>query len=187
MDFFLHKLINHKKYLFIMFCCILSISFLYGLYEYQFCSLPIKGFFETLFILKKEQNEYPLYLLQNTIFIFLNTYLSSSYLGFLGIFFLLFLKGIQISFSFIYIINQIKLTPLLILLTILELLCEIILLFITILPNVLLSLQTLLVTFYMEDNFDYKNIFNYKLNIIIIILIVFIISLFMRIYLIDMI
>jgi len=60
-----------------MFCCILSISFLYGLYEYQFCSLPIKGFFETLFILKKEQNEYPLYLLQNTIFIFLNTYLSS--------------------------------------------------------------------------------------------------------------
>lgn len=175
---------NHKKYLLIIFFTILLTGFLFGLFEYQYCTNQLRNFFQCLFIIQKEQNEYPIYLLQNTIIIFLNTYLSSSYLGFIGILFIVFLKGVQIAFSIIYILTF-SLKPLSVLFIILQLLFEILFLITTSLTNILLSLQTLIVTFCIEDNFDYKNILNYKLNGIIGILIIFIICLLLRVYLVD--
>jgi len=175
---------NHKKYLFIVFFTILFIGFLFGLFEYQYCSNQIKSFFQTLFIIKKEQDEYPIYLLQNTVILFLNTYLSSSYLGFIGILFIVFLKGIQIAFSFIFIFT-LSIEPTSILLIILQLIFEVLFLITSSFTNILLSLQTLIVTFLIEDNFDYKNILNYKLNGIIGVLIILIISLLIRVYLVD--
>lgn len=184
MNFFLHKLMNHKRYLFIIFFTIIFAGFLFGLYEYQSCSNQIREFFQCLFVLKKEQNEYPIYLLQNTVIIFMNTYLSSSYIGFIGILFIIFLKGLQVSFSIMYVLT-LSLKPLSILFVIIQLFFEILLLIISSFPNILLSLQTFIVTFLIEDNFDYKNILNYKLNSIICVLIIFIISLLIRVYLVD--
>ena len=186
MNFFLHKILNHKKYLTIVFFTLLLSGILFGLYEYQYCSNNIISFFRTLFFVKKEQTEYSLYLIQNILIIFFVTYLNSSYIGFIGAFFIVFLKGIQISFSLIYILSF-NLSPLLILIVIIQLLLEIILLLLLFFPNVLLSIQTLIVTFITEDNYNFKSILNYNLNSLIIILIVFVVSLLIRVNLINII
>lgn len=186
MNFFLHKLINHKKYLIIIFFTFLFSGVLFGLFEYQYCSKQVISFFKTLFFINKEQTEYSIFLIQNIIIIFLFTYLNSSYLGFIGILFLVFLKGIQISFSFIYVLSF-DLTPISVFLILLQLFFELLFLLLLFFPNITLSFQTLIVTFFIEDNFNGKSIMNYNLNSIIFVLIVFIISLLIRVNLVEII
>lgn len=185
MNYFFHKLINKRKYGCIIFFTILSISTLWGFIEYKHCSNELKQLFQSLFIIENDKAKYQLYLIQNLFYIIISTYFSTSYLGFFGLSTLVFLKGIQISFSFISL-YQIQITPTLIIILLIQIILEIILLLLCFLPFFRLSLQTLIVNFYIEDNFSYKSILNYILNYIIIIIIVFILSLLSRIYLIKL-
>lgn len=183
MNFFLHKLINYKKYIFIIFFTVFSFGFLFGLFKYQNCNKNIVNFFNTLFIVNNDKLIYYSYLYQNIIYIVLATYLSTSYLGIFGISFLIFLKGIQYSFSIINLFS-LKLTPMLILLIIIQFLIELIFIILIFIPNFQLSIQTLIISFFMKDNFNYKSILNYNLNNIIIEIITLIISLSIKIYII---
>jgi hypothetical protein len=187
MNFLLYKILNHKKYIVICMLTIFFISFCFGLYINQYSSNEIKSFFQTLFVLNKEQNYYQIYLLQNLFIIFITTYLNTHYFGSFIILFILFLKGIQFAFSFIYIFNTISFTPSIVISLICQCLIECVFLIIAILPNILLSLQSLIITFIQKEIFDYKNIFNYKLNIIISLFIIFFISLLIKIYLLNII
>ena len=111
MSAFLRRFIDNKKYVLLLLSIMLIMGFIYGFVEYGHCQETIKKNFHYLFYLNNEKyaNQYQLYLIQSGIYILICTYLSSSYLGHLGILFLTFLKGLQISFSLCYVFSLIQL------------------------------------------------------------------------------
>lgn len=188
MSVFLQQLIEHKKYIFISLTCFLITGILYGFYQYHHVSEDFQNFFQYLFYLNIEgyDNHYELYVLQNSLFIFLCTYLSTSYFGYIGISFLGFLKGIQISFSLYYVFSNIQMSFVYAILIIFELAIEIMLyLSMNIIFNHV-SIYVFYVTFVTEQNFHMKSMLNYHLNGLIFALSLFFISLAFRIYFIPM-
>lgn len=184
MNFFIYKLINKKRYSFIAFITIFLIGSIFGFIEYNYCNNDIITFFQTLFYVEQNQMKYRTYLYQNVFYIFISTYLNSSYIGFFGISFLLFLKGVQFAFSFVNMISF-QFSSGVILIIILEVMIELLFILILFVPNFQLSLQNILVSFLSKDNYNYKNVLNYNLNTIIVSIVVFIMSLFVRLYLIN--
>lgn len=188
MSVFLRQFIDHKKYILIACLTVLLCGFFFGIYQYQISSPFIKNVFHNLFYLNKEgyQNNYQLYLIQNGLYIFIATYLSTSYLGHAGLLFLLFLKGIQISFSLLFIFHEIKLTILICFIIFIESFIEIVLCLCMSFMYIHISLYVTQVTFFIESNFNYKSMLNYKLNCLILSLILFFGSLVFRLYIIPM-
>lgn len=185
MNFFLYKIINNKKHTLIIYFTVILFGFLFGLIKSNSSNNELIGFFQTIFYVDDNQQKYQLYLYQNIFYIFINTYLSTSYIGFFGISFLLFMKGIQLSFSFLYLLN-ISYNQIIIFIIIIEFLLEILITFISFAANFKISLQNIPITFLSKDNYNHKSVLNYHLNNLILVLFILVISLLVRMYLIDL-
>lgn len=188
MSAFLRRFIDNKKYIFLILTVMLVMGFLFGLFEYGHCQEMIKKNLQSLFYLNNEKytNQYQLYIIQSGLYILICTYLSSSYLGHFGILFLTFLKGVQISFSLCYVFSIIQIDFLTVLLIIIEIILELILIFALSLMCFHLSLYVTLISYYIDQTFNMKNIINYRLNCLIATLIIFSLSLAFRVYVIPL-
>ncbi|MFR7591404.1 MAG: hypothetical protein ACLUVC_08180 [Longibaculum sp.] len=188
MSVFLRRFIEHKKLIMIAMITVFSCGLLFGFYQYHLSNQMIKDYFSHLFYLNVEgyENQYQLYVIQGSLYIFICTYLSTSYLGHFGLLFLLFLKGLQLSYSFIFVFTTVPISFLLFLFLVLETILEISLCFAMNFICIHISIYTTLVTFFVEQNFSMKSMLNYKLNCIIIALVIFSLALAFRIYIIPM-
>ena len=188
MNVFLRRFLSDKKYILYMITVVFVLGLVFGLYEYSNCQTGIKDVFQNLFYINHEKytNRYQLYLIENGFYIFVSTYLSTSYLGHLGMLFLVFLKSIQISFSLIYVFSIIPFQFLYLFLILLEMLMEIVILYIGAYMAIYLSSNVTFITFIHEGNLHIKNTLNYRLNYLIYILIAFSLSLALRIYFIPL-
>ncbi len=188
MSVFINHLIQYKKYsmiiLFIVFIC----GFFFGFYQYSYTQDTVTHYLQTLFYLNHDEyiNYYTIYLYENILFIIICTYLSSSYLGAFGILIMLFLKGLQVSFSLIYVINSVTLTMIIVFLLMIEICIEIIFIFILSIHCIHISLYVAYVTFFSKQQLSMRSILNYLLNYLIITFIILTISLCFRIYLIPL-
>jgi len=188
MSTFLKRFLNHKKYIMIAIAIVLGSGFLYGFYQYFHTYEQIKSWFQNFFYLPIEnyQNKYQFYMIQNGLYIFICTYLSSSYIGHLGSLFLIFLKGIQLSFSCLYVFTHVDISFIVIFVMIIEILLEIALCIIMNYMYIYTSIYVTLVTFCIEQTFNIKSMLNYKLNCLIISLLLFLIGLAFRLYIVPM-
>lgn len=188
MSVFLRRFIENKKYIVIAMVVVFLSGCTFGIYQYTLTTQGVKDFFQNLFYLNIDgyTNNYQLYVIQNGLYILICTYLSSSYLGHIGLLFLLFLKGIQLSFSFIYLLSLIQISFLVFLLIVIEIILEVILCLCMNLMCIYISIYVTQVTFFIEQNLNMKSMLNYKLNCFIISLIIFSLSLAFRIYIIPM-
>ena len=188
MSVFLRRFIDNKKYIVISISIVLLMGIVFGIYQYHHSTNMIKHFFENLFYLNVEsyENHYQIYLFQNIFIIIVCTYMSSSYLGHIGILFLLFLKGMQISFSILYTFSIVYFSFTIMILIIIEIILELLLCIVLGIYHIHLSIYVTLITFYIEQNFNIKSMLNYRLNCIIVSLIIFVLSLAFRIYIIPL-
>lgn len=188
MSVFLRRFIDNKKYIVIAMISVYVCGMLFGFYQYSSSIQGVKDFFQNLFYLSVEgyQNQYQLYVIQGGVYILICTYLSSSYLGHIGLLFLVFLKGLQLSFSFMFVFTTVPFTFMIFLFLLIESLLEIALCLSMSLICIHISTYVTLVTFYIEQNFSIKSMINYKLNCIIVGLIIFSLALAFRIYVIPM-
>ncbi len=185
MSVFLQRFLKNKKYIFILYSIVLIMGFIFGFYQYHYSSQNIQELLQQLFYLP-HQDYTNLYLIQSGIYIIICTYLSSSYIGFAGILFLGFIKGMHISFSIMYVCMHTKLGFLIIFIMLLECILELCLYIIMCVPYIYLSIYVLYVTFIVEQNFNIKSILNYKLNVIIITLVLLCLSVMLRLYMIPL-
>ncbi len=165
-----------KKLCFLSCVIIMTSGICFGIFYYNKTPQNINMLLNQLFISNK--NNY--YLISSLAFIFINTYLSSSYIGFILHGFSVFIKAIQITYSFIYVNNQIEFTIILFLLLIIQILCEI---FFTITITIQcqeLSLFVYYSLFQANEKLSLKKSLNNYLNIIIYSLIVLFICIFIR-------
>ncbi len=185
---FLRQFINHKKYIIILLGTVFIIGFFFGFYQYSLTNQTVKDFLKNLFYLNTEsyQNQYQLYVVQGSLYILICTYLSSSYYGHLGLLFLMFIKGMQVSFSLMYVFSIVPVSFLLILFLLMEIIIEIVLCFVLNTTCMHISIYVTIVTFYIEQNFNMKSMMNYRLNNLILTLICFSIALAFRVYIIPM-
>lgn len=188
MNAFLHRFIKNKNYIIIAVSIIFLCGFLFGFYAFENTQHNIKDFLKSLFYLNDEKyiNHYQLYLIQSILLIIIFTYLSSSYLGYFGILFFVFIKGIQLSFSLLYVLSVMKIDFLLILLLLIESLLEIIFIYVISTMSIYLSIYVMVLTFYIKENFNMKSIINFRLNILIASLVILSLSLALRFYLIPL-
>ena len=128
MSVFLQRFIQNKKYILIAIVVTGLMGFLFGFYQYTHTQEPIQKFFHYLFYLNIESytNHYQLYIIQSGLLIFICTYLSTSYVGQLGLLFITFLKGLQISFSLQYVLSVVQMNVIMVILMLCEILFEII-------------------------------------------------------------
>ena len=185
---FLCRFIDQKKFIFITLTIVLLCGFSYGLVKYHSFQKYIQFFFQNLYYLNDEKylNQYQLYLFQNAFYILICTYFSSSYIGQLGILFLTFIKGIQFAFSLLYVLNIVQISFLIIIFILIETLFEILFIYSLNSMCMHLSFYVTLISFYLEQNLNIKSTLNYRLNSLIISLIIFSISLAFRIYIIPL-
>lgn len=188
MGVFLRRLIEQKKYIITSCTLVLLFGVLFGLYQYNISSQIIKDFFKELYYFNIEnyQNNYQGYLIQNGLYIIICTYLSTSYMGIIGVLFLLFCKGIQISFSLFFVFTTVPISFLLVIFIVLETIIEIALCLFISYMCMHMSTYVALVTFYIEQNFNTKSMLNFQLNSLIGTLIIFTIALCFRLYFIPL-
>lgn len=188
MSVFLRRFIDHKKYIIILLGTVFIMGFIFGFYQYSLTNQTIQDFLKNLFYLNSEgyQNQYQLYVIQGSLYILICTYLSSSYYGHLGLLFLVFIKGMQVSFSLMYVFSVVQVSFLLIIFLFIEIIIEIVLCFVLNITCMHISIYVTIVTFYIEQNFNMKSMMNYRLNNLILTLICFSIALAFRVYIIPM-
>lgn len=188
MNLFLERYLNQKKFILLTVIVIYVAGFFYGFYQYHLCHNDLQKFFQYLFYipLKGYQNHYHFYLIQTGVYIIISTYLSSNYLGSIGLLFLTFLNGMRISFSLMFVFAQASFNFFIFFTIVIEILIEIILCLFMSTTYSYLSLYTFYVTFITEQNFNIKKMANHKLNIIILSLVIFGISLMFRIYIVPL-
>ena len=181
--FFMH-LLDNKKHIFLSISILLLLGYMFGFLWYSHTTDLFKEFFQYLFYFNDASysNHYYLYLIQNGVFIILSTYLSTSFAGYPGSLFLIFLKGIQISYSSLFIFGQLDLSFHIIFLFLTELMLEVIFIYIISYMAINFSIYNLLITFYVKENFDFKLIINFILNYLIVCLVMLCILLLFRIY-----
>lgn len=188
MSVFFQRLIQNKKYILLFIITIIIMGFIFGFYQYSHTQSNIQGFFCHLFYLNIEsyENRYHLYLIQSGLLIFICTYLSTSYIGQIGLLFITFLKGLQISFSIQYVLSSIQVNIITCILMFCEVILELIIVFIIVYIGLYISSYVTLVNFYIEQNFNIKSILNYRLNFVIAVLITLTISLAFRLYIVPL-
>lgn len=185
--FFMH-LLDNKKLILLSVSIMLLLSYLFGFFWYSHTNETIKSFFNHLFYLSDSnyQNNYYLYLMQNGCFIILSTYLSTSFIGYFGSMALIFLKGIQLAYSFMYVFSEINISFILVFLIFIEVSLELIYIYIISYMTINFSIYNLLITFYIKENFQYKLIINFILNYLIVCLVMLCVLLMFRIYLVPL-
>lgn len=188
MNVFFQRFLENKKYIVITIISFYCMGMLFGCFQYNSTSNDIKEMMQYFFYIENEkiQNHYQLYVIENGIYIFICTYLSTSYLGSLGIYFCCFLKGIQLAFSMIYMNMIIDFNFLIFILLLGEFVIEFIMMITMNTIYIHISIYTAYVTFCVEHNFKAKNMLNYHLNGFIFALIFFFLALCFRVYLIPM-
>ena len=184
MQAFLNRFLKNKKLIAIAIATLLTMGFFYGFFIYQKGNHDLLYYLKNLFYIHDEDytNQYQLYLILNMVFILIITYLSSSYLGYIGILFLSFTKGVQLSCSLMYVFSTVSFSIGTLMIIIIEIILEIALIILLESMSMYLSIYTMLVTFCIEGNFDLKSTLNFRLNIWIVSLIIFSLSLGFRIY-----
>ena len=188
MSVFLQRFIQNKKYLLLLITITIIMGFLFGFYQYKNTQPGIQQFFHFLFYFNIEnyENHYQLYLVQSGMMIFICTYLSTSYIGQMGLLFICFLKGLQISFSIQYVVMNVQIHFMMILLMLCEIILELIIIYIIIYIGLYISSYVSLVNFYIEQNFHIQSILNYRLNFMIAALIFLTLSLAFRLYVVPL-
>lgn len=184
MQAFLNRFLRNKKLIVVAIGTLLVMGILYGFFIYQKGNSHLIYYLKNLFYIQDEHytNQYQLYLILNMIFILMITYLSSSYLGYIGILFFSFIKGVQLSCSLINVFSTVSFSMGTLMIVIVEMVLEIGLIMLLGSMSMYLSIYTMLVTFFIKENFDLKNTLNFRLNIWIVSLIIFSLSLAFRIY-----
>ncbi len=187
MSVFFRRILENKRYLLIIIGTVFICGICFGFYEYKHVSSSIQSLLSQLFYLNKEGfNNYQSFVISNGIYIFLCTYLSTSYLGYIGLTLLLFLKGVQISFSLMCVFSNIPFSFIILLLLFIQIIIEVVFCVCLHYMSTYISMYNMLITFYIEENFNIKSILNYKLNILIVSLIIFCIALAFRMYIVPM-
>lgn len=188
MSVFLQRFIQDKKYFLIVITTTIIMGFLFGFYQYKHTQPMIQQFFHSFFYFNIEnyQNHYQLYLIQSGIMIFICTYLSTSYMGQIGLLFICFLKGLQISFSIQYVVMNVQIQFMIILLMLCEIILELMIVYVITYIGLYISCYVTLVNFYIEQNFHIQSILNYRLNFIIATLIILTLSLAFRLYVVPL-
>lgn len=188
MGVFLRRFIEQKKSIILSCIIVFGLGLGFGFYQYNSSSQTIKDFFNSLYYLNVEnfQNNYQPYLIQNGLYLMICTYLSSSYIGTVGILFLLFCKAVQISFSLFFVFSTVPISFLTVLFVVIETIIEIMMCMFMSYMSIHISTYVGLVTFYIEQNFNTKSMLNFQLNMLIGSLIMFTISLCFRLYFITL-
>lgn len=188
MNFFLEKINQNKRCIFIPIMVLFIVGLLFGFIQYKQSSQSLKSLFQYLFYFNHSNypNTYHIYLIEGVMYILICTYLSTSYLGVFGLLFLIFLKGIQISFSIQYILCMLKPSIIVCIFIFIEGFFEILFAFILNYMCIYLSINVTQLVFYIDKNFNIKNVLNYKLNIIMFALIMLFISLIFRLYVVPL-
>lgn len=188
MSVFLHQFIKNKKFILIILSVVLLFGFLFGFYQYSHTNALFKDFFQNFFYLHSEsyENHYQLYMIQSALLMIISTYLSTSYLGHVGLLAIMFLKGLQFSFSLSYVFSQVQIDFVVFIFMLTEIILELSILYILLYMSIYLSVYVTLVTFFIEQNFYMKNILNYRLNFLIATLICLALSLAFRLYIVTM-
>ncbi len=184
----IRRCLNQKKYIVISMTIFFVMGLIFSFFQYDTFSENLLPYFNNLFYFKSTENlsMYQLYVVESIVVIVICTYLSTSYLGFVGLGSVLFLKGIQLGISIQYIFLTESFGFVMFLIMLAEIIIEC-LYFVPIYMNIHLSLYVMYTTFCIEQTISGKNLFNYLLNILIASLVVFMLTLAFRIYVIPLI
>ncbi len=187
MKTFFSNLLDNKRLIFLGISIVFVISYLFGFFWYSHTSDFFKDLLKYLFYLNNDsyQNKYYLYLIQNVLFIILSTYLSTSFIGSLGSLFLVFVKGLQLSYSCMFVFSELNISFILIIIILVQIALELIFIYIISYMTINFSIYNMLITFYIKENFNYKLIINFILNYIIVCLVMLSILLIYRIYIVP--
>ncbi|MFV0395310.1 MAG: hypothetical protein ACK5LC_13100 [Coprobacillaceae bacterium] len=140
-----------------------------------------------LFFISREAhvNDYNLYILITSIYILGSLFVSTSFLGIIFNSFIIFTKSMQISIATIYLFGEMQLSAAEIFTCYLpQMIIEVILIYVISIITLKLSLNSFMVSFVVQDNFNSKKIINYILDYLIIIMVILTVSMLFRVYLI---
>ena len=166
-----------KKISLISNIIIMALTMVFAFIYYNQTPDTIKTIFNQLFNKETHSNYY---ILSGLLFIFANTYLSSSYAGVIGSTFTVFIKSIQISYSLIYINNNSKFTLFLFILLCIKIILEVIFVLTITINCEELSCYIYYTLFQKNKKLCIKSILNNQLNIVIYSLILLFICIFIR-------
>ena len=186
---FFSRILDNRKMIFLSISIILFVSFIFGFIWYPHTNDMFKDLLEHVFYLNDSnyQNQYILYLIENGLFIILSTYLSTSFIGYFGSLWLVFVKGIQLSYSLVFVFKTLESSFILVVFIFVQILLELIFIYVVSYMSINFSIYNLLITFYIKENFEYKLILNYILNFLIVSLVILSVLLMFRIYVVPVI
>lgn len=169
-----------------IFCFVLLfIGFLFGTYFYKNANTYVIDLFDKLFYQTSEEYiEYQYwYLTISFLYFFFSFLASTSYLGVLCNSFIIFSKGIQVSFSLCKLFHSGITFEIFILHILPQIVIEIFIIYIVSYLTLRLSLNTFSVCFVNHETFRAIRIINYMLDYIIFLLVLFVCAILFRVYL----
>lgn len=188
MRFFSIKMGDKGNYLALYCTVMLIFGIIFGTYLFYHCNDWLLHNASNLFFIKNNDfiNDYNFYIISTSLFIILSLICSTSFLGIIFNGFLIYTKGIQITFSLLYLIQNIKINFSTFTFIVLpQLIIEIFFIYIIGLICSKLAVNTFMVSFIVKDNFKPTKIMNYLLDYIIVILIILALSMAFRVYIIG--
>lgn len=148
---------------------------IFGFIYYNMSNDIIRSLLNQLFT-----NNTNYYIISGIIFIFINTYLSSSYVGFIGSGFIVFLKAIQISYSLIYINEKSEFTIFIFLILTLKIILEIFFVLSSTIQFQELSCYIYYILYNNNKKISLRSTLNNQLNIVIYCLLILFICIFIK-------
>lgn len=179
------KLSTQKFRLLLLSSVLLISGIIFGIMHYYMVSDHYLNLFNQLIFIQAEGFEinYTYYLFYTFGFIILSLIFATSYVGLLLNCFLIYTRGLHLSYSLIYLFQEFSIdlqTSLLVLLP--QVILEIILVITMTMICFKLSINTFLVCFKVKDNFHISRIIHYILDYFIILLIILMFIMFFRVY-----
>lgn len=187
MGFFKAKFKGKKAVIHIFAVSLFIFGVIFGSIYYFYGWPSIIDVLGKLFFVNREgvPNDYSLYILTTSIYILGSLFVSTSFLGVFFNSFIIFTKSMQISIATIYLFGEMQLSAAEIFTCYVpQLLIEVILIYVISIITLKLSMNSFMVSFIVQDNFNSKKIINYILDYLIIIMIILTASMLFRVYLI---
>lgn len=159
----------------------------FGSIYYFYGTEDMISFFSKLFFVKNKDypNDYNFYILSTSIYILLALLLSTSFLGAIFNSFIIFTKAMHIVVASIYMFSKIQISITDVFICYLpQLVIELLLIYVISIITLKLSINSFMISFTVNDTYNFKKIINYVLDYLIIILIILSISMIFRVYLI---
>ncbi|MFQ6791793.1 hypothetical protein [Thomasclavelia sp.] len=182
----LNKVFRNEKLIINLFFSILFIiGLLFGILFYFYGNLQLVEINKYLFFFKDNEttNNYNLYLIITSLYIFLSLIISTSFLGTLLNSFVIFSKGMQISIATIFYFTLNKFDASMLFLGYFpQLFLEIVLIYVISIISLKLSLNCFTISFLTPEVFNSRKIINYILDYIIIVLIIISLSMAFKVY-----